>query len=314
MTAPTPGASEPRFKYSFAQYALHRKIGSGGPLWRRHAKRLHFALTERFSDFFQTPLQPLYFPEFVRETFDIGAVEYVSTFYRGLGEDMAYWTEMKKRADGAGVESVLIMVDGEGAIGDPNTDVRKQTALNHRKWVDIAAFLGCHAIRVIAETDNALPFEEQHKLVLDGLNQLADYSTKQNINLVIENKGGYSQHGAWLAELMHKANSPHIGTLPDFGNFTLPDGTKYDGVKGVEELIPYAQGVSVKAFGFDAEGNENTLDFEGMMKVVIESDFRGFLGLEFEGSGMNEIDGTIATRALVDRLIEKYSPAPAGAA
>lgn len=313
MTSPTPGATEPRFKYSFAQYALHRKIGGGGPLWRRHAKRLHFALTERFSDFFQMPLVPLHFPEFVREAFDIGAVEYVSSFYRGLGEDMAYWTELKKRADGAGVESVLIMVDGEGSIGDPDAKARKQTVLNHRKWVDVAAFLGCHAIRVIAETDNDLPFDEQHKLVLDGLHQLEDYSAKQNIDLVIENKGGYSQHGGWLADLMRKANSPHIGTLPDFGNFGLPDGTKYDGVKGVQELMPYAKGVSVKAFGFDADGNENTLDFEGMMREVIESDFRGYLGLEFEGSGMNEVAGTIATKALVDRLIEKYSKVPAPA-
>ena len=307
MSSPSANASEPRFKYSFAQYALHRKIGSGGSVFRRHAKRLHFALTERFSDFFQMPLNPLHFPEFVRETFDIGAVEYVSTFYRGLGEDRSYWTELKKRADGAGVDSVLIMVDGEGAIGDPDATARKQTVANHQKWVDSAAFLGCHAIRVIAETDNDLPFDEQHKLVLDGLHQLEDYSSSQGISLVIENKGGFSQHGGWLADLMKQANSPHIGTLPDFGNFKLPDGSKYDGVKGVRELMPYAKGISVKAFGFDANGNENTLDFEGMMKQVIESDFRGYLGLEFEGTGMNEIAGTHATRALVDRLIEKYS-------
>ncbi len=306
MTKVTPVASEPRFKYSFAQYALHRKIGSGGPLWRRTAKRVHFALTERFSDFFQVPLNPIQFPEFVRETFDIGAVEYVSTFYRGLGEDMAYWKELKKRADGAGVDSVLIMVDGEGAIGSPDQAARQATVQNHHKWVDVAAFLGCHAIRVIAETDNDLPFEEQHKLVLDGLHALESYASKQGISLVIENKGGYSQHGGWLAELMTKANSPHIGTLPDFGNFALPDGTKYDGVKGVKELMPYAKGVSVKAFGFDEAGNENTLDFEGMMKEVIASDFSGYLGLEFEGSGMNEVAGTHATKALVDRLVAKY--------
>lgn len=314
MRTQTATPSEPRFKYSFAQYALHRKIGGGGPLWRRTAKRAHFALTERMSDFFQTPLNPLDFPEFVRETFDIGAVEYVTSFYRGLGEDMKYWAELKNRAESSGVESVLIMVDGEGAIGDPDAEARKQAVINHHKWVDVASFLGCHAIRVIAATDNDLPFDEQHSLVLDGLHQLDDYAAKQEISLVIENKGGYSQHGAWLADLMKKANSSNIGTLPDFGNFTLPDGCQYDGVKGVKEMMPYAKGVSVKAFGFDADGNENTLDFEGMMKVVIESDFSGYLGLEFEGSGMNEVAGTFATKALVERLIEKYSSAKATAA
>lgn len=314
MSTQVPAPSDPRFKYSFAQYALHRKIGGGGPLWRRTAKRVHFALTERMVDFFQFPLNPIDFPEFIRETFDIGAVEYVSSFYRGLVEDQKYWTDLKNRADNSGVESVLIMVDGEGRIGDPNSAIRNQTVLNHQKWVDVASFLGCHAIRVIAETDDDLPFDEQHKLVLDGLNQLDAYAAKENISIVIENKGGYSQHGGWLAELMHKANSPTIGTLPDFGNFKLPDGTKYDGVKGVKELMPYAKGVSIKAFGFDADGNENTLDFEGMMQAVIESDFRGYLGLEFEGSGMDEVTGTHATKALVDRLIQKYSSASADVA
>lgn len=306
MTDPAETTGEPRFKYSFAQYALHRKIGGGGPLWRRHAKRLHFALTERVSDFFQTPLKPIDFPAFVRNTFDIGAVEYVSGFYRGLGRDTAYWKDMKKRADDAGVENVLIMVDGEGAIGDPDADARQAAIENHFPWIDAAALLGCHAIRVIAATDESLPWDEQHNLVLDGLNKLTDFSSRQGINIVIENKGGCSQNGEWLAQLMAKANSPMIGTLPDFGNFDLPDGSKYDGAKGVRELMPYAKGVSVKAFGFDADGNENTLDFEGMMKEVIASDFTGYLGLEFEGTGMNEVAGTIATKALVDRLVKKY--------
>ena len=306
--------AEPRFKYSVAQYALHRKIGGGGPLWRRHAKRLHFALTERLTDFFQTPLKPADFPEFVRNTFDIGAVEYVSGFYRGLARDTSYWKDLATRADGAGVENVLIMVDGEGAIGDPDANARTEVIENHKPWVDAAAILGCHAIRVIAATDETLPFDEQHDLVLDGLSRLSEFASGRGISLVIENKGGYSQHGEWLANLMQKANSPYIGTLPDFGNFTLPDGTEYDGVKGVRELMPFAKGVSIKAFGFDDEGNENTLDFEGMMKEVIASDFSGYLGLEFEGEGMNEVDGTRATKKLVDRLVKKYDGSSIAAA
>lgn len=306
MTDQARASAEPRFKYSLAQYALHRKIGGGGPLWRRHAKRLHFSLTERMSDFFQMPLHPNKFPEFVRNTFDIGAVEYVSGFYRGLGSNTFYWKEMKKRADGAGVDNVLIMVDGEGYIGNPNTHERAEAIENHKPWVDAAAILGCHAIRVVAATDDGLPWNDQHDLVLDGLTKLAEYSSAQGISLVIENKGGYSQNGEWLAQLMAKANSPHIGTLPDFGNFELPDGSHYDGVKGVRELMPYAKGVSVKAFDFDEDGNENTLEFEGMMKEVIASDFSGYLGLEFEGTTMNEVEGTKKTKALVDRLVEKY--------
>ena len=306
MTDQTAHPTAPRFKYSFAQYALHRKIGGGGPLWRRHAKRVHFALTERMTDFFQMPLHPTKFPEFVRSTFDIGAVEYVSGFYRGLGSNAFYWKEMKKRADGAGVENVLIMVDGEGAIGDPNTHDRTQAIENHKPWVDAAATLGCHAIRVIAATDESLPWKDQHDLVLDGLSRLSEYATSRGINLVIENKGGYSQNGEWLSQLLTKADSANIGSLPDFGNFELPDGSHYDGVKGVRELMPFAQGVSVKTFGFDENGDENTLDFEGMMKAVIESEFSGFLGLEFEGTGMNEVEGTKKTKALVDRLVKKY--------
>ena len=69
---------------------------------------------------------------------------------------------------------------------------------------------------------------------------------------------------------MKLVDRKNCGTLPDFGNFNLGDGKEYDRYKGVDELMPFAKGVSAKSHDFDAEGNETHTDYRKMMKIVLE--------------------------------------------
>ncbi len=217
----------------------------------------------------------------------IEGLEYVNTFFMDKARDESYLAEMKKRAADNGVESVLIMCDREGNLGDPDTAKRKKNVDNHRKWIDAAKFLGCHSIRVNARSTGS--WEEQVKLSADGLAQLSEIGAKSNMNVIVENHGGLSSNGKWLLEVIKTVNNDHCGTLPDFGNFKISDTESYDAYRGVKELMPFAKGVSVKNTVWTADMKQVPLDFERMLTIVLEASYRGFCGIEFGGyEGLNQ--------------------------
>ena len=246
---------------------------------------------------FSGKMDHLDFPRFAKGL-GIDAVEYVNQFFPDKAEDEAYLTDMKSRAEAEGVRSVLIMVDSEGLIGHPEEKERQAAVDNHKKWVEAAKFLGCHGIRVNGFSSGgwgAEPgdFDEEQKLVADGLRRLCEFADPLGISVVIENHGGWSSHGKWLAGVMELADHPRAGTLPDFGNFRIREGETYDSYVGVSELMPFAKGVSVKPSVYDADGNRSELDYDRMMGIVLDAGFRGYCGIEHgrEGSEAEDIRG-----------------------
>ncbi len=257
--------------------------------------------------FFGGKIDALDFAKVSREEFDIGAIEYVNQFFKTKAKDEAYLADLKKRAADHGVTSLLIMVDGEGQLGHADAAERAKTVSNHHKWVDAAKYLGCHSVRVNAGTTGSGSFEEKQKLAADGLRQLSEYGAKQGLNVIVENHGGLSSNGAWLAGVMKLVNMDNCGTLPDFGNFHVGGGKMYDRYKGVDELMPYAKAVSAKSHEFDAEGNEVKTDYLRMMKIVLEHGYNGYVGVEYEGSKVDAYQGIKLTKALLERVRDELS-------
>jgi sugar phosphate isomerase/epimerase len=173
---------------------------------------------------------------------------------------------------------------------------------NHFKWVDAAAFLGCHSIRVNAQSSGSR--DEQSKLAADGLRRLCEYADPQGLNVIVENHGGLSSDGSWLAGTVRLVRHPRCGTLPDFGNFRVDAKTTYDRYLGVRELMPYAKAVSAKSMDFDSAGNETTIDYLQMLKIVAEAGYRGWIGVEYEGQRLDEEAGILATRRLLERCFQ----------
>jgi sugar phosphate isomerase/epimerase len=273
-------AQEPLFKISLAEWSLHRML-------------------------FDHKLENIDFPAFAKEKCGIEAVEYVNQFWKDKARDQAYLKELKQRCDDLGVTSVLIMCDGEGEIGNPDDAARKQAVENHHQWVEAAKFLGCHSIRVNAASRGAK--EEQAKLAADGLRQLAEYGAQYGINVIVENHGGWSSDGAWLAGVLKAVDLPNCGALPDFGNFVVREGQEYDKYKGVTELMPFAKGVSAKSREFDADGNEVQTDYRKMMKIVIDAGYHGFVGVEWEGNQPGEVEGLMLTKRLLEKVRDELS-------
>jgi len=187
-------------------------------------------------------------------------------------------------------------------LGDQNDEKRTQAIENHYKWIDAAVTLGCHSIRVNAQSEGSP--DEQRKLAADGLRRLTEHADTKNVNVIVENHGGLSSNGAWLSSVIREVDSPRCGTLPDFGNFILDWGTReeYDRYRGVKELMPFAKAVSAKSHDFDEDGNEIHTDYRKMLGVVLESGYRGWIGVEYEGTNIGEFEGIIRTRDLLRKI------------
>ena len=238
-----------------------------------------------------------------KKDYGISAVEWVNQFWKDKARDQAYLKQLKQRCEDNGVTSVLIMCDGEGQIGDPDAAKRQQTVENHKKWVEAAVFLGCHSIRVNAHAGDTGTPEEQAKRATEGLHALSEFAAPHKIGVIVEYHGGLSSNGAWLAGVIKAVGLPNCGTLPDFGNFKQKDGSEYDRYKGVDEMMPFAKGVSAKSHDFNADGTESHTDYAKMLELVVKKHgYHGHIGIEYEGSKLSEPDGIRATKALLEKL------------
>ena len=284
--APHP---EDLFKISLAEWSLHRALFDG-------------------------TFNHLEFPRIARKEFGIDAVEYVNQFFFEKAEDKRYLREMKLHAEDNGVRSLLIMCDREGRLGDPDEAARIEAVENHYKWVEAASYLGCHSIRVNAASEGA--YDEQIKLAADGLRRLCEFGDEHGINVLVENHGGLSSNGAWLAAVIEMVDHPLAGTLPDFGNFRISARGEepeewYDRYQGVEEMMPHAKAVSAKTHDFDERGQETNTAYVRMMQIVLDAGYRGHVGIEYEGQDVDEVAGIQATlnllRGVRAQLAEMYS-------
>ena len=246
----------------------------------------------------------------------IDGVEYVNQMFADKAEDQAYLAEMKSRQDGEGVKGLLIMCDREGNLGDPNTEKRAQTIQNHLKWLDAAATLGCHSIRVNAASDPKLTYEEQMQHAADGLHGLCEEAAKRDLFVVVENHGGLSSNGQWLTGVMKMANHEKVGILPDFGNFytNRNTGELYNPYKGLREFMPWVKkAVSAKAYDWDTgagefytedlrEGREMTLDFKRLIQIVVDAGYDVYIGIEYEGDKHQPMCGIARTKKALEDL------------
>lgn len=273
-------ASKQLFKISLAQWSLHKA------LFAKQLDNLDFART-------------------AKTDFGISAIEFVNQFFKDKAKDTTYLRELNRRARDYGVEHRLIMCDGEGNLGDPDEAKRTQAVENHYRWVEAAKFLGCKMIRVNAASRGS--YEEQQKLAADGLRRLTEIGAKHKIAVVVENHGGLSSNGQWLVGVMKLVGHRMCGTLPDFGNFRVSQEEEYDRYKGVAELMPFAKAVSAKTHDFNDIGEEMHTDYHRMMKIVLDAGYRGFVGIEYEGSKLSEADGIRATKKLLEKVHAELS-------
>ena len=285
------------FELSLAQWSMNKMIREGGVdpyTFAERAKALGFTGLEYVSG--------LYYPELEAANFSEEAMN-------------AFVEKSNAEAKKHGLENILIMIDGQGDLAAVDEKERDAAVENHHKWVNAAQAMGCHAIRV--NLNGTREHEEWTNASIDGLTKLSTYAKTKNINIIVENHGGPSSNGQWLAHVMEKVNMDNCGTLPDFGNFCVKRESgdyydskcveEYDRYLGVEELMPYAKAVSAKSHDFDENGDEKHTDYVKMLQIVKNAGYTGYIGVEYEGSELGEEEGIIATRDLLIKAGKEVS-------
>lgn len=285
-------AEAPFFQLSLAQWSMNRMIREDGVdpyTFAEKAKAWGFEGLEYVSG--------LYYPELEKDNFSEQAMK-------------AFIDKSNAEAEKHGLVNLLIMVDGQGNLAAINEEERDAAVENHYKWVDAAKALGCHSIRV--NLNGSMEKEPWTNASIDGLTKLSTYAAEKNINIIVENHGGPSSNGAWLANVMAQVNMNNCGTLPDFGNFCIKREAgdyyeskcieEYDRYAGVKELMPFAKAVSAKSHDFDESGDERHTDYAKMLQIVKDAGYKGYIGVEYEGRELGEEAGIIATRDLLIRL------------
>ncbi len=281
--------SAPFFELSLAQWSMHKMI-------------------------LEDNVDPYSFAEKAKG-WGFSGLEYVSQLYSKELEAANYSEEAMQafvdkcnaESEKHGLRNVLIMIDRQGDLATEDAAARKVAVENHFKWVDAAAAMGCHSIRV--NLSGSSEPEAWTASAVDGLSQLATYAKDKNINVIVENHGGLSSNAAMLAAVMEKVGMDNCGTLPDFGNFCIRKEDpsdwsstcveSYDIYKGVTELMVHAKAVSAKSHNFDADGNETEIDYSKMLQIVKDAGYKGYIGVEYEGSELGEEAGIAATKELL---------------
>lgn len=278
-------------KISLAQWSLHHAIHRGS------MDRLDFAKKARQLGF--------------------EAVEYVSRFYTQEAKSAQSFAqivkEINQRSNDAGIKNLLIMIDGEGNLASDMARERMEAINNHVKWLEAAAELGCHSIRVNLTGGEETKQEKWIDASTSSLIALSDLAKAYNLNVIVENHGGISSNGSVLAQVMKNVNLPNVGTLPDLGNFCIrrQDGLKwpspcveeYDRYQGVTEMMPWAKGLSAKTYDFNEHGLENTIDYTKMIAIIKNSGYNSYIGVEYEGQRLSEEEGIIKTKIMLENLL-----------
>ena len=282
------------FKLSLAQWSLHKNIKYGD-------------------------MDPYEFAQ-VAKSFNFSGIEYVTALYDNvmkvrdgdMSKAITFWARKnKKLAEINDIKNVLIMIDEIEGLAEENKSRRLKAVENHKMWIDAAQIMGCESVRLnLYGSSNA---EKWKDLSVKSLSELGSYAKNSGVNVIVENHGRISSDIPKLMDVIYGVDMDNVGTLPDFGNFCMADEgygsvfdgsceTVYDFYKGVEEMMPKAFAVSAKSNDFDENGDEKTIDYMRMMKIVKSFGYTGYIGVEYEGSRLSEIDGIKATRDLLIKV------------
>src|SRR5881275_971481 len=153
MTSNSDDTQNRKNKISLAQWALVEEISAGK--WKT-----------------------LDFPRIAREDFDLNGIEFVNTLFEVPTE--GYLKQLKQNATDYDVTMLLIMVDDEGDGCAATKEGRKQFEIFHRKWVDIAHYLGCNAIRTNCRGAHNVNKEDALNWAFESYSMLLEYARPAN--------------------------------------------------------------------------------------------------------------------------------------
>lgn len=311
LNAPTPFAFRhaTTFKLALNQWSLFGGyVGdTSAPDWWSTFDRL---LRSNPASVLMGPLDPMDFAQLTREKYGLDAIELEASLYYAHVDDNSYFREFRRRCDDHGVQCLFISNTYGGNLASLGDRKPSEIAKNYHPWIDIAATLGAHSVMVNVNARRG-DKETVKAAAVEGLHSLTEFARKSGISIITENHGWYSSDIPWLLDIIETVNSPFCRLNVDLGNFcrAWPGGVcvdrLFDPYKGVTMMMPYARAVSAKTMQFDAEGNEVNIDYVRMLRIIRDSGYEGFLGIEYGGDQYSHDRGIHMTIELVNRAASR---------
>jgi sugar phosphate isomerase/epimerase len=150
--------------------------------------------------------------------------------------------------------------------------------------------------------DNSIEnFEKDLPRLVEACQRIADFAADYGITTSIENHGYYVQASDRVQSLLNHVNKPNFKTTLDTGNFLCVDENPLSAIK---KNLPYTSMLHIKDFYYrpfyknPGEGWSKTdggnyirgsiighgdLDIYEILKLIKESEYDGYVSIEFEG-------------------------------
>lgn len=236
-----------------------------------------------------------------KSEFGLSAVEYGSQFFQFGKSEEKYLEQMNRRAAEHGVRQLMIVVDGDGRIGDAEAGKRRASLQRHRRWVDVAKALGCHSIQVNAESTGDA--KEQLQRAVSGLGELCNHAAKQAVNVLVGTYGGLSAKASWVKQVVESVDHSCCRALLHIRKLKSDDD-----YRELSTLVPLAKGVTATASEFDERGNAEDADYSRAMSAIQKAGYHGYVGICYCGTRLDEKAGVKAMKSLLDRIRTETEP------
>jgi sugar phosphate isomerase/epimerase len=227
------------------------------------------------------------FPAVVVAKFGVYNINPLSDHFRS--SDSAYLDTFRHAVDKANSHIVDLGLAGRQFYA-PDAATRRDGVEYGRKWIDIARRIGSPTVR--QHVSGSPGVKPDVTLAAESLGDLAEYGSKRNIIVNLENDNPTAEDPFFLASIIQKVNSPYLRALPDFGNSLIGHDPEYN-ERAVRAMFKYAYSMChVKDTVQGNAGERATVDLKKMFGIARESSFRGYFSMEFDTDAGDPFHGT----------------------
>lgn len=198
-----------------------------------------------------------------------------------------------------GMPIAAYLTSGDFVRGDLDQEVERV-----KKEVEVAALIGATKMRHDAcwTVEPGTSFESVLPRIVEGYSRVTEYAAGLGVHTMIENHGQFVQDSDRVEAIVKGVNHKNFSWLVDIGNFLCVDedpkravtvGMRYAGhvhakdfhMKGKSEFTPELGWFGTRG-GNHLRGaifGHGNMDVTGIMSIVRESGYDGWISLEFEG-------------------------------
>jgi sugar phosphate isomerase/epimerase len=214
--------------------------------------------------------------------------------------DPAKFKEITKIFTDRGIIPTQLTIDGNNFFQRDDKG-RKDQMIFMQKWLDLAHSVGIKNIRAnmgypLSGLFGFLFKSDTIPNLVATFSPILEYLESLGMKFGFENHGGKSSNIAFQLDLKQALPSKNWGYLLDFGNYH-PKSLVYDAIPRLGSAILMAH---AKGYSFDSGGNETTLDYPRIIKLLNQIGYNGDINIEFEGP-LPDFEGVEKTLALLQR-------------